>query len=64
MPRQTINKTHKTMDKKHFYETPESELLQVRFERNFLETDPDQEPGNPIDPFGSKRQSVWHYMDD
>ena len=52
------------MDKKHFYETPESELLQVRFERNFLETEPDQEPGNPIDPFGSKRQSVWHYMDD
>lgn len=51
------------MDKKQFYEAPEAELLQVRFERNFLES-PNIEDVNPTDPFGPKRQSMWHYMEE
>lgn len=53
------------MNKKQFYETPESELLQVRFEQNFLES-PGIEDGNNNDPFSqtTPRQSMWHYMEE
>ena len=55
------------MDKKQFYEAPEAELLQVRFERNFLES-PDQTLEGS--GFGDTRGNVqsdngiWNWMEE
>ena len=47
------------MMKKSFYETPEAELLLVKFERNIMS----QEPGNPNRPFGAPARNRG-YEDD
>ena len=37
------------MLKKQFYEAPEAEELLVKFERNFMETEPEGLKANPVE---------------
>ena len=48
------------MFKKSHYSVPEAEILEVKFEENFL-TSPDPEDGNPNRPFGAPRRSTDDY---
>ena len=40
------------MLKKQFYEAPEAEVILMKFERNFCETENTGESYNPTDPTG------------
>jgi hypothetical protein len=53
-------KNHNDMNSKQSYSAPEAELLEVKFEENFL-TSPDPEDGNPNRPFGAPRRSTDDY---
>ena len=48
------------MIQKHFYEAPEAEILSVKFERNFLDSDGNGlEDGTGI-PFGAPNRNDYH----
>lgn len=55
-------KTHNTMINKRFYEAPEAEILAIKFERNFCETETDVwTPGGAGSYNGDKENDLGSY---
>ena len=51
------------MNKKQLYEAPEAELLVVKFEENFMDSNGLQN-ANETNPFGTRSRSRAYYYDD
>ena len=49
------------MIQKHFYEAPEAELLDVRFEQRFMVESPDNPTSESYNPMaGNTGEDGWH----
>ena len=65
-PGTIINKTHNTMKNKLFYEVPEAELIEVKFEENILSelsTDGSSIESGTVNDQSNSQNSIWGWYE-